>query len=398
MALWFNVLLLLLASSEVRFQKLLNTGSNSGESLCRLVKDNDTISDWFKGNEIGPVTMFYHESDPTLIDVACLLRHIVPHARHVPLRVDGFKICMQLILHPAKPGELHVLLMHVKQIAPFCTTQVYGSLPTLIEVRRTVLAGSPHGDFFTFQIIGNGGTLAFDVENNKDNVTVKNMMLAFKMLISVYISGRPWQNGFPTFSRIKSMVSNTILSGYKKGFIQEQIIHGTFPLRVLFIIRFIPIMIYASVIAFLLVVPFKRREIRVDNVMLENFEEVGREEEAPSNFSVLPTKRTTSKSPPQENTQSAVDVHTTHKHVSPYVKEERTATETEPLLQTFPDTGLESFLLPVKEEDTQLSRKSKGTRETKRSTKRSHRRKKGMDEPKHSKTPQSKPSSGTYSK
>ncbi|VDO56656.1 unnamed protein product [Haemonchus placei] len=110
--------------------------SHRAQSLCDFVRFDPIEPNLFIPGEIGPVIMFYNESEPQSVDMVCLLSEIVPHAYHTPIELPlkGGMVCMQLLTHPSTPGELHVLITSQREIMPFCETQVFGSLPTQIEV------------------------------------------------------------------------------------------------------------------------------------------------------------------------------------------------------------------------------------------------------------------------
>ncbi|XGW11355.1 hypothetical protein V3C99_012675 [Haemonchus contortus] len=276
--------------------------SHQEQNLCDFVRFDPIEPNLFIPGEIGPVIMFYNESEPQSVDLACLLREIVPHAYHTPIELPlkGGMVCMQLLTHPSTPGELHVLITSQREIMPFCETQVFGSLPTQIEARRTVLSGTHRSDFFTFSILANGGQMFFDVENKHDRITAKNLMLAFKMLISTYISGRPWQNGFPKFSRRTHMVFNIPLTHQKRHFLTTLYEDS---LRTMFVIRYIPVLIYASLVALLLVIPFTRRHVQLDNILVDQDYLISSEEETTPHLELLQQKFSFSSETSSDDTQ-----------------------------------------------------------------------------------------------
>ncbi|VDM55174.1 unnamed protein product [Angiostrongylus costaricensis] len=145
----------------------------------------------------------------------------------------------------ALPEELHVLVVHAgeKQNEPFCDAQVYGAIPSVIEIRINPTKSKKAQDkFITINLIANGGKMRFDFETGDKNVG-KNFVLMLKTLISLVNSGRPYNNGFsisgcftvtaaitrlkygsiqiPKFHRHEHMVSNPTLSKTKYQFLED---------------------------------------------------------------------------------------------------------------------------------------------------------------------------------
>ncbi|KHJ80683.1 hypothetical protein OESDEN_19638, partial [Oesophagostomum dentatum] len=83
----------------------------------------------------------------------------------------------------------------------FCDAQVYGAIPSVIEVRITTLEDSRDVEYVTMNMITNGGRLRFDVGIEDPNAA-SNLLIAFRTLSSVAISGRPYENG------VSDIVSN----------------------------------------------------------------------------------------------------------------------------------------------------------------------------------------------
>ncbi|VDL76943.1 unnamed protein product [Nippostrongylus brasiliensis] len=106
--------------------------------------------------------------------------------------------------------------------------------------------------------------MRFDAPGGTDAKTAKNLLHVLKTLTSIVITGRPWSNKFPEFHRSSHMLANQQLAERKREYRYKGISvqHQTFTI--------IPLLVYATLVAFVLTIPFSRREIKYDNVRIQD--------------------------------------------------------------------------------------------------------------------------------
>ncbi|WKX97236.1 hypothetical protein Q1695_013139 [Nippostrongylus brasiliensis] len=228
--------------------------------LCSQVSKEDVKSQLFHFEEEFPdVHIFINKTDTYSNDIACIIRKIFPHAHNIAL---GPNPCMELLTVTSVPGMIHFMVTH--DFREYCDAQVYGSIPSVIQIliNGDVKDGRKH--YITFNFIGNGGDMRFDAPGGTDAKTANNLLHVLKTLTSVVITGRPWSNKFPEFHRSSHMLANQQLAERKRQYRYKgiSIQHQTFTI--------IPLLVYATLVAFVLTIPFSRREIKYDNVRIQD--------------------------------------------------------------------------------------------------------------------------------
>ncbi|VDP03527.1 unnamed protein product [Heligmosomoides polygyrus] len=167
--------------------------SPQGLRLCSQVTPGDLTTNLYNfREEFSDVVLVYDDNDELSRDLACLVNQLVPQARSSNLQPEH---CMRLLTDPIELAGVFVLITHMPHKVPLCEAPVYGSLPSVIEVRITDTPKTYQNRFLTFNLIGNGGDLRFDVALGNSSETVKNLLLVYKTLFSIVITGRPWSNG-----------------------------------------------------------------------------------------------------------------------------------------------------------------------------------------------------------
>ncbi|EYB96410.1 hypothetical protein Y032_0150g2736 [Ancylostoma ceylanicum] len=185
--------------------------------ICDLLTQDDVDGPPFILGDMPTVLMIYNDTDEESLDIACVLKAVVPNFAAVRI-ID--KPCMQLLTIDAVPEEIHVIVTRGDYNRPFCDAQVYGAIPSVIEVRITTSKKVQLEKFVTFNMITNGGHLRFDLETTGINAG-RNMLIAFRTLMSIAISGRPYQNGFPNFHRESHLRSKPELGRQKDIFLRK---------------------------------------------------------------------------------------------------------------------------------------------------------------------------------
>ncbi|WKX97234.1 hypothetical protein Q1695_013139 [Nippostrongylus brasiliensis] len=214
--------------------------------LCSQVSKEDVKSQLFHFEEEFPdVHIFINKTDTYSNDIACIIRKIFPHAHNIAL---GPNPCMELLTVTSVPGMIHFMVTH--DFREYCDAQVYGSIPSVIQIliNGDVKDGRKH--YITFNFIGNGGDMRFDAPGGTDAKTANNLLHVLKTLTSVVITGRPWSNKFPEFHRSSHMLANQQLAERKRQYRYKgiSIQHQTFTI--------IPLLVYATLVAFVLTIPF----------------------------------------------------------------------------------------------------------------------------------------------
>ncbi|KAL6736419.1 hypothetical protein Aduo_006774 [Ancylostoma duodenale] len=185
--------------------------------ICDTLTKDDVEGPPHILGEMPKVLMIYNDTDEESLDIACILREVAPNATGTRI-ID--KACMQLLTIEAVPEEIHVIITRGGYKTPFCDAQVYGAIPSVIEVRITTSKKGESTEYVTINMITNGGHLRFDLETVGDNAA-RNMLIAFRTLISIALSGRPYENGFPNFHRESHLRSKPALGRQKDIFLRK---------------------------------------------------------------------------------------------------------------------------------------------------------------------------------
>lgn len=241
--------------------------SPQGLRLCSQVTPGDLTTNLYNfREEFSDVVLVYDDNDELSRDLACLVNQLVPQARSSNLQPEH---CMRLLTDPIELAGVFVLITHMPHKVPLCEAPVYGSLPSVIEVRITDTPKTYQNRFLTFNLIGNGGDLRFDVALGNSSETVKNLLLVYKTLFSIVITGRPWSNGFVEFHRRSHLKVNRYLAERRRAFVantfgSEEVRRKSFRVQTFY--NYVPLLFYASVVGFLLVYPFTSRRIEFDTI------------------------------------------------------------------------------------------------------------------------------------
>ncbi|CAJ0605065.1 unnamed protein product [Cylicocyclus nassatus] len=248
--------------------------------LCFGLTD-ENVEDMQITGKIPSILLIYNDTDLDSQDIGCILRAAVSNEEIHAAKISDSP-CMQLLTIDAKPDELHVIVTHGSPRLPLCDAQVYGAIPNVIEVRFTKTRKAI--DYVTFNLIANGGRMRFDVPLDDNTATPLNLLLAFRALIRIVMSGRPYDNGIPDFHRSSHLLANPALGRAKDKFLRK--IEITLPFSANCMITYIPVFIFASAVSFLLVVPCgSSQAVQFDSVEVPD-DEI-RPEQLPSLYGIL---------------------------------------------------------------------------------------------------------------
>ncbi|RCN51880.1 hypothetical protein ANCCAN_01968 [Ancylostoma caninum] len=152
--------------SAVTTNELFDDSPSSGEDIpsgriCDMLTQEDVEGPPHILGGIPNVLMIYNDTDAESLDIACILRAVAPNIAGTRI-ID--KPCMQLLTIEAVPEEIHVIITRGDYKTPFCDAQVYGAIPSVIEVRITTSNKVEPTEYFTINMITNGGHLRL-IEN-----------------------------------------------------------------------------------------------------------------------------------------------------------------------------------------------------------------------------------------
>ncbi|KAK6739319.1 hypothetical protein RB195_021014 [Necator americanus] len=137
--------------------------------ICDLLTQEDINGDPQIYGGVPNVLFIYNDTDAESLDIGCVLRAAVPSVAVVEI---AQKPCMQLLTIDALPEEIHILVTRGRFTMQFCDAQVYGAIPSVIEVRITTSTNRGNAKFLTFNMIANGGFLNGSTQHQIEQILI----------------------------------------------------------------------------------------------------------------------------------------------------------------------------------------------------------------------------------